>query len=73
MAVRGAKWSEMCDSGTVVTHTWGTLDLVVFKVIMESFGALLQMACYSKTAGRTARRNEMWDPWAHVNTYIGYL
>ncbi len=34
-----AKWTKMWDSGTLVTHMWCTFDLVVFKVILRSFGA----------------------------------
>ncbi len=30
----------MFDSGTLVTHMWGTFDLVVFKVIVGSFSVL---------------------------------
>ena len=31
----------MLDSGRLVTHIWGTFDLVVFNVILGSFGALV--------------------------------
>ncbi len=29
------------ESGTVVTHLWGTFDLLGFQVILESFDALI--------------------------------
>ncbi len=38
-ADRRAKWTKIWDSGTLVTHMWCTFDLVVFKVILRSFGA----------------------------------
>ncbi len=41
MAGRRMKQTEIRDLGTVVTHIWGTFDLVVFKVISGSFGALV--------------------------------
>ncbi len=31
-------WSEIWDSWTLVTHLWGTFDLVGFKVNLGSFG-----------------------------------
>ncbi len=31
----------MCDSWILATHIWGTFDLVVFKVILGSFGAFV--------------------------------
>ncbi len=39
-AGRRAKWNEIWDSVTLVTNTWGAFDLVGFKVILKSFGAL---------------------------------
>ncbi len=39
-AGRRAKRGEIWDSGTQVTFTWRTFDLVVFEVILGSFGAL---------------------------------
>ncbi len=38
---RRAEPSEIWDLGTVVRHMWCTYDLVVFKVILGSFGALV--------------------------------
>ncbi len=40
-AGRIAKRSEIWDSGKIVTHIWSTFDLVVFKVFLGSFGALV--------------------------------
>ena len=37
---RRAKLSEIWDLRVVVQHIWGTFGLVVFKVILGSFGAL---------------------------------
>ncbi len=42
-AGRRAKRNKIWDLGTLVTHMWCTFDLVVFKVILRSFGA-----CVSK-------------------------
>ncbi len=38
---RIGKWGEIWDSVTLVTHIYGTFDLVVFNVILGSFGALV--------------------------------
>ncbi len=55
MASHGAKGSEIWDSGVVVACTciWGTFDLLVFNVILESFGAqnCPTIATNIKTAG----------------------
>ncbi len=40
-ASRRAKLTKIWDSGISVTHMWGTFDLVVFKLILGSFGALV--------------------------------
>ncbi len=40
-ARRRAKRSEIWDSWILVTYIWGTYDMVVFKVILGSFGALV--------------------------------
>ncbi len=34
-----AKESEILDSWVLVEHMWGTFDILVFKVILASFGA----------------------------------
>ncbi len=71
------KWSESWDSELVVTCILGIFDLLVFKVILGSFGALvlncLKMACNSKMAGRGVKGSEIWDSWV-VGTclYMGY-
>ncbi len=41
MAGRRAKTTEIWESGILVTHIWGTFDLVGFKVILGSIGALM--------------------------------
>ncbi len=41
MAGRGAKLTEIVEPGVVVTCIWGTLKLLVFKVILGSSGALV--------------------------------
>ncbi len=51
-----AKANEIWNLGKLVTYMWGTLDLVVFKVIQCT---CLKMACYIKTAGR-AKVTEIW-------------
>ncbi len=38
---RRAIQSEIWDSWVLVTHIWGIYDLVVFKVILGSFGAIV--------------------------------
>ncbi len=54
-----AKWSENRDSGNLLTHIWGTFDLVVFIVIWGSFGALVSK-CNSKTAV-IEQKSVMWE------------
>ncbi len=34
IATRRTKQNEICDSGLVVTCVWGTIDLLVFNVIL---------------------------------------
>ncbi len=52
----------MSDSGYLVDHIRGTFDLVVFKVIWGSFGALLpKNAGNWKTASRSAKLSGIWD------------
>ena len=53
MASHGSKRSEIWDSGVVVACIWGTFDLLVFNVILESFGAqnCPTIATNIKTAG----------------------
>ncbi len=41
MADRRAKRSEIWDSRMLVIHTWSILDLVVFHIILGSFGAVV--------------------------------
>ncbi len=41
MAGRRAIRSEIWESGVIVTRIWGTFDLLVFKVILGSFGAFV--------------------------------
>ena len=43
MAGRRAKWTDIWETWVQVpvTHIWGTLDLIVFKVILGLFGALV--------------------------------
>ena len=43
------------DPGTLVIHIWGIFDLVVFKVILGSFGGCPKMACNSKMAVRRVK------------------
>ncbi len=40
-ANRRAKRSEILDPRVLIQHMWGTFDLLVFKVILSSFGALV--------------------------------
>ncbi len=49
-----AKLSEIWDSWMLVTYTWGTYDLVVFNVILGSFGARSKTACIRP--GRRAKQ-----------------
>ncbi len=53
-----AKWSEIWDSVTLVTHILGTFDLVGFKVILGSFGALASKwpVYISKTASHRMKQ-----------------
>ncbi len=46
---RRTKWSLMWDSGTLVTHIWGTFDLVGFKVILGSVDALVSKWFVTRT------------------------
>ena len=41
MAGRRSKRIEICDSGILVTYMWCTFYLVVFKILLGSFGALV--------------------------------
>ncbi len=55
-----------------MTCIWGAFDLLVFKVILGSFGALVpKMACNSKMAGCRAKQSEFWDLWILVTHIRG--
>ncbi len=56
-AGRSAKRTEIWDSWVVVTcaRVWGIFNLLVFKIVLESFGACHHMTCNSKMAGRRAK------------------
>ncbi len=41
MANHRAKWSEIYDSEVLVEHIWDNFDLVIFNIILGSFGALV--------------------------------
>ncbi len=47
-AVYRVKQSEIWNSVTLVTHIWGSFDLVVFEIILGSFVALI---CNSEVVG----------------------
>ena len=58
-ANRRAKQSAVWDAEVLVEHVWGTLDLVVFKVIL---GHSMHLTCNSKMNGRGAKRITIYDP-----------
>ncbi len=62
------KRSEIRNSMVVVTCKWGTFDLLVFKVIQGSFGALISIY-NSETASPRAKRSGIWDYWVIVVLY----
>ena len=37
---RKVQWSDNLDSWILITYIWDTFDLVLCKVLLESFGAL---------------------------------
>ncbi len=73
MPDRRVKRINIWDSRILVghIHVWRTLDLVVFNVIVKLFSAFVSKwaACNSKTAGRRAKRIEIYDvgtPVEHI-------
>ncbi len=40
-ASRRAKRTDILDSGTLVTHIWGTFDLAMFNVILGSLNTIV--------------------------------
>ncbi len=67
MAMRRAKLSEIWESGLVVTCIWGTFDLLVFKVILGSFIALVSK--WPVTQKRLAIRATRTEFWGSGGTY----
>ncbi len=59
--------------GVPVTCIWDIFDLLVFKVILGSFGALISKWPITKTTGRRAKRNEMWASGVLVTCIWGYF
>ena len=59
-AVTKCETESIWDSWILVTHMWGTFDLVVFIVISRSFGTLSSKACASKMVGHRRKRIEIW-------------
>ncbi len=55
------KWTEIWDSGRLVTHIWVVLALLVFKGILSHLVYLSQNGLEPKTADRKAQRTEIWD------------
>ncbi len=55
------KQSGIWESGGVVTCVWVNFDILVFKLILGLFGALVSMAWYTKMAVRIAKKIEIWD------------
>ena len=41
IAIRRAKWSEIWNSVVLVENIWENFDLIMLKVILGSFGALV--------------------------------
>ncbi len=50
--------SETWDSGTLITHKWGTFDLAVFNIIWRYSVYLSQM---TKTAVRRVKWTGVWE------------
>ncbi len=60
-ASRTVKRSEICDSGVAVTYIWGTVGLLLLKVIWGHSVHWFTMAFKSKTVDRRVKRNTIWD------------
>ncbi len=74
VAGRRAKRTEIWGSGTLQTYrVMGYIDLVGFKVILESFGALVlkwPLARKRLVAEKNGVNLKLGDT---TNTYVGYL
>ncbi len=70
---RRAKRTKNWNSGTLVPHTWCTFHLVMFKVILVSFGALVSKWPITKKtpARRRAKWSAIWDYWILVTPIWG--
>ena len=72
---------EIWDLGTQVMLMWYTFDLLVFKVILGSFSALvskwlgIDVPVTQKVACTmcTAKETEIWDSGTLVQKKMGYL
>ncbi len=60
LAGRIAKATEIWKSGTL-THVWGAVDLVGFKVILGSFGALLSKCLATVLLAVERNSLDIWD------------
>ena len=55
------KQTEIWDSERLATHIWGIFDLVVFKVILGSLGALVSKWPGTPMTGCRAKQTENWE------------
>ena len=52
---------ELRDFRVLVEHILGTFDLLMFKIILGSFWALIKIVCNSKAADRRVEKVEIED------------
>ena len=62
--------SAICKKNKFYT---GTFDLLVFKVILGSFGALVSKGPITRKQMSVEKRSEIWKSGVGVNMYMGYL
>ena len=60
------KRAYILKSRRLVKHMWGIFDLVVFKVILGSFGVLASKWPVLKKVAHRVKQIEIWDPGAPV-------
>ncbi len=62
------------DAEILITYIWSIFDLVVFKVILGSFVALVPKCPVTrKKAGSRVKGTEIWDSWVTVTHIRGTL
>ena len=66
--------SGIWDSGLPVEHIWGTFDLVVFKVILEAYSALVWTSAWRTLQMlnllTAAKQYPNWGPWTSCSSSL---